>query len=116
MFGTEVAFRQLQNSFTTTRADEAAFHSCHCINLLWDLLNNRTLLLFDLREALLQARYVACSHKRLVREYALLAPGFAGQQVVAVSLVTLNLASAGNFETVFQAAVRFHLRHGNCPP
>jgi uncharacterized membrane-anchored protein YitT (DUF2179 family) len=67
--------------------------------------------LFQVGQALLQAANIACCHKRLGSQNALLTGGFAGQQVVFERFVAFYFAGTCNFEAVFQAAVRFHLRH-----
>jgi hypothetical protein len=77
---------------------------------------NVQLRLFQISELLPHTAHIACCHYGVTREHTLLAAGFMGQKMVFVSFVAHDFTGTGNFETTFNAAMRFHLRHWNVPP
>jgi hypothetical protein len=72
--------------------------------------------LFQVSQTLLQTANVASCHEWLTSQNAFLTAGFVGKQVVSVRFEAFHFACTGNFEAVFQTAVRFHLRHSIVPP
>jgi hypothetical protein len=78
-----------------------------------DIRNRR---LFQVGDLLLQASYITGRHDRRFAQALLLAFGFTVHQMVLVSFLSSYFTGSGNFDAVFQAAVRFHLRHMESPP